>query len=101
MNETQRTLLRDLDEQLVALGRSVASIRATIAPAVVPGDGAPLFAVRELCSLEELERRYTTFVLSYLAGNKTRAAEVLGVDASTLHRKLTRWADRDASRAAV
>jgi DNA-binding NtrC family response regulator len=36
-------------------------------------------------------RRYITRVLKQLDGNKTMAAELLGVDRRTLHRKLERW----------
>ncbi|HVY62637.1 MAG TPA: sigma-54 dependent transcriptional regulator [Planctomycetota bacterium] len=45
----------------------------------------------ELVPLEEVERRYILGVLETLAGNKTRAAKVLGLDRRTLHRKLVRW----------
>ena len=42
-------------------------------------------------TLAEVERRYVNRVLSILGGNKTRAAEVLGIDRRTLHRKIDRW----------
>ncbi len=42
-------------------------------------------------SLEVIERAYITWVLQAEGGNKTRAAEVLGIDPSTLYRKLTRY----------
>ena len=38
--------------------------------------------------LEEVERRYILRVLEATGGNKLKAAEVLGIDRSTLHRKL-------------
>jgi DNA-binding protein Fis len=38
--------------------------------------------------LEEVERRYILRVLESTGGNKLKAAEVLGIDRSTLHRKL-------------
>jgi two-component system response regulator HydG len=44
-------------------------------------------------TLDTIERAYIQFVLSSEAGNKTRAAEVLGIDPSTLHRKLARYGD--------
>ena len=42
-------------------------------------------------TLETIERAYILWVLQSEAGNKTRAAEVLGIDPSTLHRKLARY----------
>ncbi|HLK41144.1 MAG TPA: sigma-54 dependent transcriptional regulator [Polyangiaceae bacterium] len=45
----------------------------------------------EIVSLAEVERRYVERVLSLLGGNKSRAAEVLGIDRRTLHRKIERW----------
>jgi transcriptional regulator with PAS, ATPase and Fis domain len=42
-------------------------------------------------TMETIERAYITWVLQSEQGNKTRAAEVLGIDPSTLHRKLARY----------
>ncbi len=42
-------------------------------------------------TLEIIERAYIHWVLSSENGNKTRAAEVLGIDPSTLYRKLLRY----------
>jgi len=42
-------------------------------------------------TLETIERAYIMWVLNSEAGNKTRAAEVLGIDPSTLYRKLSRF----------
>jgi two-component system response regulator HydG len=42
-------------------------------------------------TLEVIERAYIMWVLEAEAGNKTRAAEVLGIDPSTLYRKLSRY----------
>jgi two-component system response regulator HydG len=41
--------------------------------------------------LEIIERAYIHWVLQAEGGNKTRAAEVLGIDPSTLYRKLVRY----------
>ncbi|CAN5654328.1 sigma-54 dependent transcriptional regulator [soil metagenome] len=41
--------------------------------------------------LEIIERAYIHWVLQSEAGNKTRAAEVLGIDPSTLYRKIVRY----------
>jgi two-component system response regulator HydG len=42
-------------------------------------------------TLEVVERAYILWVLQSEGGNKTRAAEVLGIDPSTLYRKLNRY----------
>jgi two-component system response regulator HydG len=42
-------------------------------------------------SMDVIERAYITWVLEAEGGNKTRAAEVLGIDPSTLYRKLNRY----------
>ncbi|RMH11827.1 MAG: sigma-54-dependent Fis family transcriptional regulator [Gemmatimonadetes bacterium] len=41
--------------------------------------------------MEVIERAYIQWVLQAEGGNKTRAAEVLGIDPSTLYRKLNRY----------
>ena len=41
--------------------------------------------------LEVIERAYIEWVLRAEGGNKTRAAEILGIDPSTLYRKLARF----------
>jgi two-component system response regulator HydG len=42
-------------------------------------------------ALDVVERAYIMWVLQAEGGNKTRAAEVLGIDPSTLYRKLSRY----------
>ncbi len=48
-----------------------------------------LFA--DLPSLDEIERRYLLHVLEQVGGNRTRAAEVLGIDRRTLYRMAERF----------
>ncbi len=45
---------------------------------------------QDLVTLAELSQRYLNRVLTLLSGNKTRAAQVLGVDRRTLYRMLAR-----------
>jgi DNA-binding NtrC family response regulator len=45
----------------------------------------------DLPTLDELERRYMIHVLETVGGNRTRAAEVLGVDRRTLYRMAERF----------
>ncbi len=49
----------------------------------------PLFA--DLPSLDELEKRYLRHVLVQVKGNRSRAAEVLGIDRRTLYRMAERF----------
>ena len=42
-------------------------------------------------TLEAVERAYIMWVLQNEGGNKSRTAEVLGIDPSTLYRKLSRY----------
>jgi len=58
----------------------------------------PLVAERSYLNptLEVIERAYIMWVLQAEGGNKTRAAEVLGIDPSTLYRKLARYEEQAA-----
>ena len=75
---------------------------------LTPGDVVPLSALPERVTerraeplvstrtppnptLEAVERAYIMWVLDSESGNKSRAAEVLGIDPSTLYRKLSRY----------
>jgi len=43
-------------------------------------------------SLEEVEKEMITRTIEFTGGNKTRAAEILGVSAKTLYNKLEQYA---------
>jgi DNA-binding NtrC family response regulator len=47
-------------------------------------------------SLRDLEREYILEVMRQTGGNKSRAAEVLGLDRKTLYRKLAEFGEGDA-----
>jgi two-component system response regulator HydG len=51
----------------------------------------------ELISLEEMERRYILRVLELVGGNKSRAAEILGLDRKTLYRKVELYRSTEAN----
>ncbi len=82
-----------------ALERAVIlSPGATIAASALPERvterrSEPLVADRASPNptLDTIEKSYILWVLQSEQGNKTRAAEVLGIDPSTLHRKLARY----------
>ena len=53
---------------------------------------SPLTALYgDLPSLAELERRYLIYVLDSLGGNRSRAAEIMGIDRRTLYRMAERY----------
>ena len=76
----------------------ILATNGTIHPAALPDKvrqrkSEPLVSERAAAnpSLEATERAYIMWVLGAEGGNKSRAADVLGIDASTLHRKLSRF----------
>jgi DNA-binding NtrC family response regulator len=66
---------------------------ASLPERIVTPAAAPLISERPPASptLDVIERAYIQFVLQSEGGNKARAAEVLGIDPSTLYRKLNRY----------
>jgi two-component system, NtrC family, response regulator AtoC len=48
-------------------------------------------AKSDLLTLEEYEKEYIAQVLDEVQGNKTKAAEILGIDRVSLWRKLKRF----------
>jgi two-component system response regulator HydG len=61
------------------------AIRAALGP-VPPSDPVQSLVAARV-SLDALERRYIAGVLRHTQGNKARAAEILGIDLSTLYRR--------------
>jgi DNA-binding NtrC family response regulator len=80
-------------ERAVTLARGEEIAAASLPERVTERKAMPLVAerVHPNPALEVVERAYIMFVLQSEGGNKTRAAEVLGIDPSTLYRKLGRY----------
>jgi two-component system response regulator HydG len=53
----------------------------------------------EIVTMEELEKRYLLRVFKLVGNNKSRAAEVLGIDRRTMYRKLERYAALEGTEA--
>ena len=87
--------VRELENQIERL--VVFSRSPTIDLGDLPGTVSPRPPALEkrlfddLPSLEEIERRYLTHVLEQVGGNRTRAAEVMGIDRRTLYRMAERF----------
>ena len=81
--------LENVIERLVVIGTrpelDVADLRE-LAPTIV---GAERFQITRdrLQTLRQMEDEYIAWVLGRCDGNKTKAAEILGVDVSTIHRR--------------
>jgi DNA-binding NtrC family response regulator len=93
--------LENVIERAVALAET-GTVRVDDLPAAVrerrSSDQDTLgMALARGLSLEELEREYIQRVLSAEGGNKTRAAQRLGLDRKTLYRKLEEYAARAGS----
>jgi DNA-binding NtrC family response regulator len=80
LNASGAILPQDLPEKLRSMG--------------APGALGGALAAGDRPTLAELERRYAAQVLAESGGNKTRAAEVLGIDRKTLYRLLGEKEDR-------
>jgi DNA-binding NtrC family response regulator len=84
--------LENAIERLVLFSRG-SIIEVTDLPASVHGPSPSLDRglFQDLPPLDELERRYLLHVLEAVGGNRTRAAEVLGIDRRTLYRMAERF----------
>jgi two-component system response regulator HydG len=73
MCEHDQLTVNDLPEKLIADRRSKLVIAAEPS---------------ELITLDEMERRYVRHVLAAVSGNKSRAADILGIDRRSVYRRL-------------
>jgi DNA-binding NtrC family response regulator len=82
--------LRNTIERLVVSSRGGVIEAADLSDsASQPRPHEPAFA--SLTTLDDLERRYLLHVLDAAGGNRTRAAEILGIDRRTLYRMAERF----------
>ncbi|GAC1517080.1 MAG: sigma-54 dependent transcriptional regulator [Gemmatimonadaceae bacterium] len=87
-----RELENALERAVIVSTKDVIGIDA-LPERVTQRKSEPLVADRVAANptLETIERAYILWVLQSEAGNKTRAADILGIDPSTLYRKLARY----------
>ena len=84
--------LENMIERLVVFSRGSRIDIGDLPPTVTPR--APALERRlfdDLPTLEEIERRYLLHVLEQVGNNRTRAAEVMGIDRRTLYRMAERF----------
>jgi DNA-binding NtrC family response regulator len=90
--------LRNAMQRAATLATTDLITAGDLPPRVREGEGITTLiqrAAQELLPLEAVERAYVLDVLKRAEGNKTKAAEILGLDRKTLYRKLTEWAAHD------
>jgi len=82
--------LENTIERLVVFSRGRIDVQ-DLPPAIVAAPPLQDRLFQDLPALEELERRYLIHVLEAVGGNRSRAAEVLGIDRRTLYRMAERF----------
>lgn len=86
--------LQNCVERAVALSRGDTLTEDDLPPRIRDYEPADVLVASrdpsELVTLEEVERRYIRRVMEAVGGSKSEAARVLGLDRSTLYRKLER-----------
>ncbi len=89
--------LENCMERAVALARlscvSMEDLPEQLLPRPNTPDSTPemLQTASEILTLEQLDRRYILRAIALLGGNKSRAAELLGLDRRTLYRRLEKY----------
>ncbi len=78
--------LRNVVERMVILAEE-----PVLGPELLPDDLRSAVSESAMPTLAQLERDHIAQVLSRVEGNKTRAAEMLGIDRSTLYAKIERY----------
>ncbi len=90
--------LRNVVERAVVLARGewIEADEMTLSKLASPGDTGKAPATRPggfiPTTLDEVERQHVMRTLEAVGGNKTKAAAILGIERSTLDRKLAKWA---------
>jgi DNA-binding NtrC family response regulator len=82
--------LENTIERLAVFSRGIVDV-PDLPPTIVAAPALQERLFQDLPSLEELERRYLVHVLDAVGGNRSRAADVLGVDRRTLYRMAVRF----------
>ncbi|MDR2470944.1 MAG: sigma-54 dependent transcriptional regulator [Treponema sp.] len=85
--------LRNCVESAVVMAKGGIITEADLPPTIKTGGEEEWIRIPSLSSIDEAERIIIRDTLFRLRGNKSRAAEVLGLGRKTLHRKLVDWGE--------
>ncbi len=94
--------LRNFCENAVVLRRGGKLSEFDLEPkyrgvAAADGSGTPVAAAANPLSVEENEKRLLREALIKARGNRTKAAQFMGISRRTLHRKLSQWPELDVT----
>ncbi len=94
--------LRNFCENAVVLRRGGKLSEFDLEPkyrgvAAADGSGTPVAAAANPLSVEENEKRLLREALIKARGNRTKAAQLMGISRRTLHRKLSQWPELDVT----
>ena len=88
-NVIERAVVLSTDEMIAADELALSQLSSPGEPGRRSGERAASFVP---LTLDEMEQRHVQATLAAVGGNKTKAATMLGIERSTLDRKLARWA---------
>jgi DNA-binding NtrC family response regulator len=80
--------LRNIVERLLIVSDGTAVGPSALPPEFAHRDGSMAAPVEETLTLQQVELRHIRRVLDHCQGNKTRAAEALGISRLTLRQRL-------------
>ena len=91
-----RELSNTIERSIILSDSPVLHWDSTNKESQADGDDIPVsFSEDDFVSLTELEQEYISHVLKCFKGKKTKAAQVLGIDKTTLWRKLRRYEEQE------
>ena len=88
-NSVERAVVLSQDEWIDAHELALSSLSSAGDTGRIPSGRPTPFTPT---TLDEMERKHVLATLEAVGGNKTKAAAILGIERSTLDRKMARWA---------
>ena len=88
--------LRNTVEAAVVLSRSNVIDIEDLPPQLRESRGESTLSIALPITMEEAEKRLILETISYCKGNKTKAADLLGIGRKTLHRKIAEYSGSDS-----